>query len=119
MANPQELAPVVSRIAHAIEADQERPWCVHRIYEEVLKPWKTTGGRDNMLSLAREAIDELVRRGAVRSEPISAISIGAHCDDLLIWSPHSSAKHLSDFGPDYEVPRVLQRLVSHLECQGL
>jgi hypothetical protein len=116
---PDEVARVADRIGKAIETDRARPWCVHRLYEEVLRPWKDGGSRADLLPLARAAADELVRRGSVRSEPVSAIAIGAHCDDLLIWSQRASAVRLADFGPEYEVPLVLRRLVSHFECHGL
>jgi hypothetical protein len=119
MTTPEEMAPVVARIEQAVEADQDRPWCVHRLAEEVLRPWKGGSGRDDMIELARTAADELVRQGQVRAEPVSAIAIGAHCEDLLIWSAHSPARCLADFGPEYEVPFVLRRLVSHFQCHGL
>jgi hypothetical protein len=120
MTSPEDIAPAVEQVAAALEGDRERPWCVHRVAEEVLQPWKgPEGARADLVDLARIAADVLVREGKVRSEPVSATAIGAHCEDLLIWSPHCEAEHLADFGPDYEVPFVLQRLVSHFECHGL
>jgi hypothetical protein len=119
MRPPEDLHPAVERVTAAVEGDQERPWCVHRLAEEVLLPWIGDQGRDSLIDLARDAADVLIREGQVRSEPVSATAIGAHCDDLLIWSTHAPARTLADFGPDYEVPFVLQRLVSHFQCHGL
>ncbi|MGI0128905.1 MAG: hypothetical protein ACREDE_08265 [Thermoplasmata archaeon] len=117
--NPTEATQdLKSRIEIVIDATPDRPWCVHRLYEELL----TTGGpgsRDVLLDATRRAADDLVREGRVQREFVSAIGIGVHCEDSLYWPRTSDRHRLADFGPEYESPTVLRRLASHFECHGL
>jgi hypothetical protein len=106
------------RIETVIDGDPDRPWCVHRLYEELLATG-SPNSRDVLLDVTRNAADELVREGRAQREFVSAIGIGVHCEDSLYW-PRDSTKHtLADFGPEYESPTILRRLASHFQCRGL
>lgn len=72
-----------------------------------------------MLRLTRAAADDLATRGTVKREAVSAVAIGVHCEDELYWSALSPRDRLEEFGPEYQSPRVLQRLSSHFQCHGL
>jgi hypothetical protein len=113
------LSELASRIDSALQSDVERPWCVHRLYEELLLSIAPESSRDDLLLLTQRSADELVALGLARREYVSAISIGVHCEDSLYWSSQSQKLRLADFGPDYEWPTVLQRLGSHFRCHGL
>jgi hypothetical protein len=110
-----ELPDLIARI---LDGDPNQPWCVHRIYEEVISP-DSPYDRRSGLSATREAADRLVHDGRAQFETVSAISIGVHCEDALYWSLRSSKKCLDDFGPEYESPTILRRLASHFQCHGL
>ncbi len=109
---------LMAEISAAVETDLARPWCIHRLYEEVVSP----SGRfplDDLLLKTELAANQLAARGELRAEPISTVSIGVHCQDSLYWSVHAAPGRLEEFGPEYESPRVLYRLASHFRCQGL
>jgi len=88
------------------------------MYEDLISPPDSTS-RDDQLVVIQRAAEELVARGHVRREAISAVSIGVHCEDTLYWSVEANKLRLADFGPEYEWPTVLQRLGSHIQCRGL
>ncbi len=103
-------------IQRTLDADPEHPWCVHRLYEELLSD-EPRGVR--VLDLTERAADALAEAGGARREAISAMTIGVHCQDSLYWSTRSPHARLADFGPEYESPTILRRLASHFECHGL
>jgi hypothetical protein len=112
------LSGLATKIQEALNDDLDRPWCVHRLFEEFLSgPGQM--GRDDLLAVTRKAAEELVRAGHAREEYVSATSIGVHCEDTLYWSARSGKQRLADFGPAYEWPTVVQRLGSHFQCRGL
>jgi hypothetical protein len=106
------------RIESVLEQTPERPWCVHRLYEELVATG-SPASRDELLDVTRDAAEELVMEGRARREFVSAIGIGVHCEDSLYWAHDSKRLRLADFGPDYESPTVLRRLASHFQCRGL
>jgi hypothetical protein len=114
-ANSAELK---DRILLTIDGDPARPWCVHRLYEELLARRGPERREENLLQ-TQQAADSLVADGRARREFVSAVGIGVHCEDSLYWSMQASQRRLADFGPEYESPIVLQRLASHVQCQGL
>jgi len=106
------------RIQATLEKNPDRPWCLHRLYEELM-PRGSPLGRDEMLEVTRRAADELVTEGRAYSEFVSATAIGIQCEDALYWSRPSGKKVLAEFGPEYESPTILRRLGSHIQCRGL
>lgn len=119
LARSAEPSPeLMARIENALDTDPDRPWCVHRLYEELLTP-SDRQDRESMLDATERAADELAEKGRVQRERISAFSIGVHCEDSVYWSRRSEKARLSDFGPEYEEPVVLRRLASHFRCTGL
>ncbi|MGB6500082.1 MAG: hypothetical protein WBG19_01580 [Thermoplasmata archaeon] len=113
-----DAATLMTRIERALDGTPNRPWCVHRLYEEVLAS-EAPGNREQMLDTTQRAADALVSEGRAVREFVSAVGIGVHCEDSLYWSPRSSKQRLADFGPDYESPTILRRLASHFQCHGL
>lgn len=109
---------LTERIATALDEEPVRPWCKHRLYEEILRS-SVEGSRDEGLDAAERAADELVYRGDARREYVSAVAIGVHCEDSVYWSKRSVNERLADFGREYEAPTVLHRLASHIQCHGL
>jgi hypothetical protein len=113
-----DSALLKSRIERTLAGTPDRPWCVHRLYEEILTS-EPPGSRDEMLDSTQRAADDLVSEGRAVREFVSAVGIGVRCEDSLYWSPKSSKRTLSDFGPEYESPTILRRLASHFQCHGL
>jgi hypothetical protein len=111
-------ASLAERIESALNGTPEQPWCLHRLYEELL-PSENPGERDGLLLETQHAADSLVRAGRAAGETVSAVSIGVHCQDSVYWSMLSGKSHLEDFGPEYESPTILRRLASHMYCHGL
>jgi len=112
------LSALATQIDSALSGDLDRPWCVHRLYEELLA---APGGasQDHMLVATQQAADELVAAGRARREYVSATAIGVHCEDALYWSARSERLQLIEFGPEFESPTLLRRLASHVQCHGL
>ncbi|MCI4366352.1 MAG: hypothetical protein L3K08_01225 [Thermoplasmata archaeon] len=106
------------RIEAALNAKLDRPWCLHRLCDEVVRPIAPEGDA-NLLEVTKRAADELSRSGRARNEPVSALMIGVHCEDWVYWSAFSKKSKLSEFGPEYESPAILYRLASHFQCHGL
>jgi len=106
------------RIKTTLEEYPDRPWCVHRLYEEIV-PRGSPRGRDELLEVTRHAADDLVTEGSARREFVSATAIGIQCEDALYWSRQSGKTVLAEFGPEYESPTILRRLGSHIQCRGL
>ena len=106
------------QIEAALESTPDRPWCVHRLYENLLAS-RAPGSREDMLAITLRAADDLVMEGRAHREFVSAIGIGVHCEDSLYWSPHAGRQSLAEFGPEYESPVILRRLASHFQCHGL
>ena len=111
-------ASLADRIQVALNEVPYRPWCVHRLYEELI-PSRTPSERDGLLLETQQAADALVRAGRAIGETVSAVSIGVHCQDSLYWTPDARISRLEDFGPEYESPTILRRLASHMFCRGL
>ena len=111
------LSELAARVDTTLRTGSDRPWCVHRLYEELVAGPGV--GRDELLLVTQRAAEELVSSGRARREYVSATSIGVHCEDTLYWSVTSEKERLADFGPEYEWPTVVQRLGSHFQCRGL
>ncbi|MCI4345824.1 MAG: hypothetical protein L3K07_03625 [Thermoplasmata archaeon] len=109
---------LVQKIQEALDANPGVPWCMHRLYEEIVTP-ELIGGRDSLLELTERAANRLVKEGKVQYEAVSTLAIGVHCQDSVYWSNRSAKTRLEQFGPEYESPRVLRRLASHMLCHGL
>lgn len=107
-----------ARVEGLLDSDLDRPWCVHRLYEELYDE-RTRGNREEDLRATERAADALVDARRARREVISATSIGIHCEDSLYWSARSGRSSLGEFGPEFESPAILRRLGSHLFCRGL
>ncbi len=112
------LDALAEDIREALETDLERPWCIHRLYEEVVSP----SGKypvDDLLLKTELAANYLAETGRARREPITALAIGVHCEDCLYWSLRAPQERLDDFGPEYTSPEILNRLAAHFQCHGL
>jgi hypothetical protein len=115
---PDRRPMLAVRIQKALDENADLPWCVHRLYEEVVSP-AGFDDRGRGLEVTRGAADLLVEQARARSETVSAISIGVHCEDALFWSVHSDRTRLEEFGAQYESPTILRRLAAHFQCHGL
>jgi hypothetical protein len=118
MTTTVQIPELKDRIATVLGGTPYRPWCVHRLYEDLLAS-EGPHVRDDMLRLTQQAADDLVSEGRAQREFVSAIGIGVHCEDSLYWSRDSTNRTLAEFGPEYESPTVLRRLASHFQCRGL
>jgi hypothetical protein len=118
MERTRPVPDLKSRIEEVLDRDPDRPWCVHRLYEELIATW-SAAPRDDMLEVTRKAAEDLVQEGRAQREFVSAIGIGVHCEDSVYWAEASAKHRLSDFGPEYESPTILRRLASHFQCHGL
>lgn len=112
------LATLRERIEAALAEEPLRPWCVHRLYEE-LTDSDGQWDREHGLFQTQYAADVLAQEGRVRRESVSAVTIGVHCEDTVYWSIRSECRRLDEFGPDYETPAILHRLGAHFLCHGL
>jgi hypothetical protein len=111
-------ASLTERIESALNETPDVPWCIHRLYEELV-PSRDPRDRDGLLLETQHAADSLVREGRAAGETVSAVSIGVHCQDSVYWSKLAGKEHLEQFGPEYESPTILRRLASHMYCHGL
>lgn len=114
----EPMAGLMTRIQGALDKTPYRPWCVHRLCDEVVVPGMAAD-RDGLLRLTEQLADELAHDGRAQREAVSALAIGVHCQDSLYWSTHAAERSLEEFGPDYESPTILHRLASHMYCHGL
>jgi hypothetical protein len=112
------LATLRERIESAVAEEPLRPWCVHRLYEELAAPDGSVD-RDHGLLQCQYAADFLAHDGRIRRETVSAVTIGVQCQDTVYWSTESECERLEEFGPDYEAPAILHRLGAHFQCHGL
>jgi len=117
-ARDPSLSALPEQIETTLNGSPDRPWCVHRLYEELLQA-HDPGDRDGLLLATKHAADALVRAGRAAGETVSAVSIGVQCQDSLYWSSLAQRARLEDFGPEYESPTILRRLASHMYCHGL
>jgi hypothetical protein len=116
---PLSVVPALTeRIETTLNETPDLPWCIHRLYEELV-PTQDPRERDGLLLETKHAADSLVRSGRAAGETVSAVSIGVHCQDSLYWSTLAGKQHLDQFGPDYESPTILRRLAAHMYCHGL
>jgi hypothetical protein len=118
VAEPLSTAALVERIEATLDRDPDQPWCVHRLYHELVSS-ADDHERESWLEQTERAAETLVEKGRIRHERISAISIGVHCQDTVYWSLKAGHDRLAEFGPEYESPTVLRRLASHFRCSGL
>lgn len=114
----EPMAALMDRIQLALDEPPFRPWCMHRICDEIVAP-QIPQERDGLLRLSEQLADELAREGRAQHESVSALSIGVHCQDSLYWSTRAEQRTLEEFGPEYESPTILHRLASHMVCHGL
>lgn len=96
----------------------DRPICVHGLYESLKDDLPSTG-RDDLVEKVRSAAEALVAEGQARHAYVSAIAIGAHCEDEVFWSSRSPHQRLEEFGPEFDPMEVARRLASHFVCHGL
>ena len=115
---PSPSPKLMECVEDALNHDLERPWCVHRLVEEVIRPAGSATRTISWKSSNKRAWP-YVGEGRAQFELVSALAIGAHCEDALFWSARAHQRELADFGPEYEAPWVLERLVSHFQCRGL
>lgn len=115
MPGPEEL---VARVQAMLDRDPTRPWCVHRIRDQVAADRGDVPDLE-LLFETRRAADLLVATGQARREAVSTVTIGIHCEDAVYWSVRSPYELLDEFGPDYAAPAILHRLASRVECHGL
>lgn len=118
VARDEPMAALMDHIQQALDETPFRPWCIHRIGDEIVAP-EIPQERDGLLRLSEQLADELARDGRARREAVSALSIGVHCQDSLYWSVRADPRSLEEFGPEYESPTILHRLASHMYCHGL
>jgi hypothetical protein len=111
-------APLSERIERTLNETPDLPWCIHRLYEELLQAHDPRG-REDLLLETQHAADSLVRAGRAGGETVSAVSIGVHCQDSMYWSTLAGKQRLEQFGPEYESPTILRRLAAHMYCHGL
>jgi hypothetical protein len=114
--------PAVDGLKEQIEANLndslERPICVHGLMETI-KQSAPSATRADLVESVRAAAEDLVQEGHAQHAYVSAIAIGAHCEDEVFWSARSPFLHLEEFGPEFEQLAVARRLASHFECHGL
>jgi hypothetical protein len=118
LSREEPLDALMARIEAALNVEPYRPWCIHRLCEEIVAP-EIPRDRDGLLRLTEQMADELTSEGRAQREPVSALSIGVHCQDSLYWSVKANEHRLEEFGPEYEIPTILHRLASHMYCHGL
>jgi hypothetical protein len=106
------------RIEAAVNEEPFRPWCVHRLHEDLVEPFSQEN-RDYQLLATQLAADQLADRGRLLRQELSAVTIGVHCQDTIYWSPKAGFATVDEFGPDYETPALLRRLGAHFQCHGL
>ena len=106
------------RIEAAVNEEPFRPWCVHRLHEELVEGLSDED-REYQLMATQLAADQLADRGKVLRQEVSAVTIGVHCQDTLYWSRDSGYTSVDEFGPDYENAALLRRLGAHFQCHGL
>jgi hypothetical protein len=111
-------AGLKDHIEAALNESPDRPICVHGLYE-TLKETEPVPPRDETLEALRGAAENLVREGHAHHAFVSAIAVGAHCEDEVFWSARSPFHQLEEFGPDFEQFALARRLASHFECHGL
>ncbi|HKV90414.1 MAG TPA: hypothetical protein VJQ43_04350 [Thermoplasmata archaeon] len=112
------IASLQDRIEAAVNDEPYRPWCVHRLHEE-LADAIPLADREHMFLMTQLAADQLAAMGRIQREEVNAVTIGVHCQDTLYWSPQAGKRRVEEFGPDYESPTLLRRLGAHFQCHGL
>jgi hypothetical protein len=118
LAVPPTETVLEARIESALDREPNRPRCVHSLYEELIGPSPDTQ-REGLLDLTRRAAEDLVDHGRARRRFVSAIAIGAHCEDAVYWSARSPHRELEEFGPEFETLAIARRLASCIRCSGL
>ncbi|MCI4373376.1 MAG: hypothetical protein L3K02_07030 [Thermoplasmata archaeon] len=115
---PPQSAGLKDQIESSLNDSPDRPICVHGLYETI-KEADPAARREDMVESVRAAAEDLVQEGHAQHAYVSAIAIGAHCEDEVFWSSRSPNQHLEEFGPEFEQLAVARRLASHFECHGL
>jgi hypothetical protein len=113
-----DLSQLMGEVEAALDESLDRPLCLHRLCETLTPPGLGLH-REERLELTRQAAVGLVERGRAQRAFVSAIAIGAHCEDEMFWSALSPHRSLEDFGPAYEPLALARRLSSHIRCHGL
>ena len=117
-ARPTELDGLKDQIESTLNESIDRPICIHGLYETV-KEGDLGAARGELVERVRAAAENLVQEGHAHRAYVSAIAIGAHCEDEVFWSARSPHRKLAEFGPEFEQLAVARRLASHFECHGL
>jgi hypothetical protein len=117
-ARPLAVEDLKEQIESTLNDSIDRPICVHGLYETV-KEAEPGAARADLVELVRTAADNLVLEGQAQHAYVSAIAIGAHCEDEVFWSARSPHRRLEEFGPEFDPLVVARRLASHFECHGL
>jgi hypothetical protein len=112
------IAGLKDHVEATLNESPDRPICVHGLYEQ-LKASEPTAPREDALEALRGAAENLVREGHAHHAFVSAIAVGAHCEDEVFWSTRSPFHQLEEFGPEFEQFALARRLASHFECHGL
>jgi hypothetical protein len=111
-------AGLKAQIAANLDESADRPICVHGLYERVQEGAPDVS-RDLLIEQVRSAAEDLVHEGLARRAYVSAIAIGAHCEDEVFWSARSPHQQLEEFGPEFDSLAIARRLASHIQCRGL
>jgi hypothetical protein len=116
--NTVAIAHLQDQVEATLNESPDRPICVHGLFE-TLKETEPSGPREQVVELLRKAAENLVRDGQAQHAFVSAIAVGAHCEDEVFWTSRSPFRRLEEFGPEFEPFAVARRLASHFECHGL
>jgi hypothetical protein len=117
-ARPTSAVALKDQIEANLNESIDRPICVHGLYETIREA-DPSARREDLVESVRAAAEDLVQEGHALHAYVSAIAIGAHCEDEVFWSSRSPNQRLEEFGPEFEQLTVARRLVSHFECHGL
>jgi hypothetical protein len=115
---PAVIAHLQDQVEATLNDSPDRPICVHGLLE-TLKESEGGAPRDEVMELVRTAAENLVREGQAHHAFVSAIAVGAHCEDEVFWTSRSPHQQLEEFGPEFEQFAVARRLASHFVCHGL
>jgi hypothetical protein len=107
-----------ARLEAKLGQSLDRPFRVHGM-AEALPPETPAQSRDTLVEQVRRVADGLVRKGLARRAYLSAIAIGARCEDEDYRSSRSEFRSLEELGPEFEPLAVARRLAAHFMGHGL